>query len=269
MSSSDDATDAELGRIREFFIAERGYWRPWTETMLHVCPGFVKQYARYAGYPARKGPLTERMVELIYVGLDASASHLFEPGLHTHLKRALEVGATQADIFDVLHLVAVQGVASTCRAIDILGEFAEFSDSTEVAPIDEQLQTRLDRLGPAHALALSSVARLDPGYVQVLLDLVEHGRPGGGLSPGECSLVQLALHACFTAFNPDAIRQILTTALAQELRPAELLQAIQLGAHLAVHGSALGATVFQQVSDLKVAGSAAPSHKLESSLKPS
>ncbi|VTU38430.1 carboxymuconolactone decarboxylase family protein [Variovorax sp. PBL-E5] len=244
MSMPDSAADAERAQIKEFFIAERGYWRPWTETLLQACPGFVQHYARYAGYPARTGPLTQRMVELIYVALDTSSSHLFESGLHTHMKRALEVGATQADIVDVLHLVAVQGVASVCQAADIL---AEFTDLTQVAAIDGKLQARIDRLGPAHALALTSVARLDAGFAEVLLDFVEQGRPGAGLTPAERSLVQLALHACFTAFNPGAIRQIVATALAQGLTPAELLQAIQLGAHLAVHGTALGVNVWRTI----------------------
>jgi alkylhydroperoxidase/carboxymuconolactone decarboxylase family protein YurZ len=244
MKTPDGMTDADRAQIKESFIAERGYWRPWTETMLQACPAFVQQYARYAGYPARTGPLTQRMVELIYVALDASSSHLFEPGLHTHMKRALEVGATQADIFDVLHLVAVQGVASVCQASDILAEFADLS---AMAPIDEALQARIERLGPAHALALTSVARLDPRYAEVLLDFVEQGGPASGLTPAERSLVQLALHACFTAFDPDAIRQLVATALSQDLRPAELLQAIQLGAHLAVHGTALGTKVFRQI----------------------
>lgn len=241
---AEGMTEAERARVKDFFIAERGYWRPWTETMLEACPRFVQQYARYAGYPAHTGPLSERMVELIYVALDSSSSHLFESGLHTHMKRALEVGATQADIFDVLHLVAVQGVASVCQATDIL---AELTDLTEVTAIDEKLQVRIDRLGAAHALALNSAARLDPGYAEVLLDFVEQGRPGAGLNPAERSLVQLALHACFTAFNPGAVRQIVATALAQGLPAPELLQAIQLGAHLAVHGSALGANVFRQM----------------------
>ncbi|MGK6306646.1 carboxymuconolactone decarboxylase family protein [Variovorax sp. DT-64] len=243
MKTPDDMTDAARAQIKESFIAERGYWRPWTETMLQACPAFVQQYARYAGYPARTGPLTQRMVELIYVALDSSSSHLYEPGLHTHVKRALEVGATQADIFDVLHLVAVQGISSVCQATDILAEFADLSATA----IDEALQTRINRLGPAHALGLTSVARLDPRYAEVLLDFVEQGRPGAGLAPAERSLVQLALHACFTAFNPDAIRQLVATALSQDLTPAELLQAIQLGAHLAVHGTALGAHVFGQI----------------------
>jgi alkylhydroperoxidase/carboxymuconolactone decarboxylase family protein YurZ len=238
-------TDTARKAIKALFIAERGYWRPWTDTMLQASPGFVQQYARYAGYPARTGPLTERMVELIYVGLDASSSHLFESGLHTHMKRALEVGATQNDIFDVLHLVAVQGVVRVCHASDIL---AELAGTVEAPAVDEKLQARIDQLGAAHALSLASVARLDPGYAEVLLDFVEQGRPGAGLTPAERSLVQLALHACFTAFNPDAVRQIVTAGLSQGLIPAELQQAIQLGAHLAVHGSALGANVFRQVA---------------------
>lgn len=244
MNTPDTVTDAAREEIKALFIAERGYWRPWTDTMLQVSPGFVQQYAHYAGYPARTGPLTERIVELIYVGLDSSSAHLFESGLHTHMKRALEVGATQNDIFDVLHLVAVQGLAGVCQAADIL---FEFTGTAETPAVDEVLQARIDQLGTAHALALTSVARLDPGYAEALLDFVEQGRPGAGLTSAERSLVQLALHACFTAFNPGAIRQILATALSQDLTPAELLQAIQLGAHLAVHGTALGANVFRQM----------------------
>ena len=247
MNKPDGATDAERAQIKAFFIAERGYWRPWTETMLEARPGFVQHYARYAGHPARSGPLSARMVELIYVALDSSSSHLFESGLHTHMKRALEVGATQADIFDVLHLVAVQGVASVCTATDILGEF---TDLTGLAAIDERLQARIDRLGAAHALSLTSVALLDPGYAELLLDFVEQGSPGAGLTPAERSLVQLALHACFTAFNPDALRHIVPKALSQGLAPAELLQVIQLGAHLAVHGTALGTDAYRQMSEV-------------------
>lgn len=242
-----EMSDAERERIKAYFIAERGYWRPWTETMLQASPGFVAQYARYAGYPARTGPLSERMVELLYVALDSSASHLFESGLKTHLKRALEVGATQADVFDVLHLVAVQGASGVCQAAGIL---AELSGQDAWAPLDAGLAERIGRLGTAHGLALGAMARLDPGYAQVLLDFIEQGRPGGGLTPAERSLVQLALHACFTAANPEATRQIVATGLAQGLSTTELLQAIQLGAHLAVHGTALGANAYRQISGM-------------------
>lgn len=246
----DNTSEAERAQIKEFFIRERGYWRPWTETMLEVSPGFLEHYARYAGYPARTGPLTPRMVELIYVALDSSSSHLFASGLQTHMRRALEVGATQSDIFDVLHLVAVQGAASVCQAANILAECGgTHLGERQDEGLDARLNARIGELSEEHALSLRSLARMDPGYVEALLDLVENGRPAsGGLTPSERSLVQLALHACFTAFNPEATRQIIVAALAQGVSRSELLQAIQLGAHLSVHGTALGADTFRSIS---------------------
>jgi alkylhydroperoxidase/carboxymuconolactone decarboxylase family protein YurZ len=168
------------------------------------------------------------MVALIYIGLDASASHLFESGLNTQMQRALEAGASRADVFDVLHLVALQGVAQVCQAADILSECMGWT--------------------PDASVGTARQARMDPGYVDMLLDFVEQGHPPQGLSPAERSLVQVAMHACFTAFNPGAVRQLITTALSQGVEKAALLQAIQLGAHLSVHGAALGANVFRSLA---------------------
>jgi alkylhydroperoxidase/carboxymuconolactone decarboxylase family protein YurZ len=46
---------------------------------------------------------------------------------------------------------------------------------------------------------------------------------------------------------PDAARRAIRAALADGATPDEILQAIQLGAHLSVHGTALGATAFVNV----------------------
>ena len=246
-------TAQEREGVKKYFIAERGYWRPWVQTMLEHSPGFVQQYASYAGYPARTGPLSERMVELIYVALDSSSSHLFVSGLQTHLKRALEVGASQADVFDVLHLVAIQGLASVCQAADILAECDEL-DECEVADatqgeVDSALKDRLQKAANDHGLDLQALARMDPGYAAAVLDFMEGGRPAGpGLADSERSLIQLALHACFTAFNPEATRRMVLAARSQGVSRPEMLQAIQLGAHLAVHGTALGTTTFQELT---------------------
>lgn len=236
----------EKERIRAEFIAQRGYWRPWVETLLQDNPGFVEQYARYAGYPARTGPLSERMVELIYVALDSSGAHLFPSGLRTHMTRALQVGATPVEVLDVLHLVAVQGVGSVSQAAGIVAELAGLRlDAPVLHPV---LQQRIEQQGPAHGLALQALAALDPGYVEVLLDFMALGRPqNGGLTPAERCLVMAALQACFTAFNPEAFRAVARSALDHGVKAAELVQAVQLGAHLAVHGTALGADTLREI----------------------
>lgn len=234
----------ELDRIRERFIEARGYWRPWCETLLQGNPDFVEHYARYAAHPARTGPLSLRMVELVYVALDASSSHLYEAGLRTHMTRALEAGASEADLFDVLHLVTVQGVSRVAQAAEVLARAAPADASLT---LNEDTRHRLESTRQRHGLSLEALAMLDPAYTKVLLDWLEGGFTGSGLTSGEQLLVQLALQACFTAFDAEAVRHLVSQGLAQGLTIPQMLQVIQMGAHLAVHGTALGASVYEQL----------------------
>lgn len=234
----------DLDRIRERFIEARGYWRPWCETLLQGNPGFVEHYARYAAQPARTGPLTLRMVELVYVALDASSSHLYEAGLRTHMARALEAGASEADIFDVLHLVTVQGVSRVAQTAELL---AQTAPEGALHDLSERTSQRLETARQRHGLSLHALATLDPGYTEVLLDWLEGGFTGSGLTQSEQLLVQLALQACFTAFDADAVRHLVSQGMAQGLTIPQMLQVTQMGAHLAVHGTALGASVYGQM----------------------
>ncbi len=252
---SDEAIDRDAIKAR--FIAERGYWRPWTDALLRDNPRFLDRYAAYAGHPARVGPLSAKQVELVYVALDASSTHLFAAGLGTHMEKALAAGASPREISDVLHLVAAQGLDSVYQAVAILAdeqaraapcaggahEDATAFESPSGSPsLDEPLRARIERLDlAASEPALSLLNELDPGYLPVLLDFLEHGRPDDGLADVDRLLIEVALFACFTGHDPQALRQRIRAALADGSSAAALLQAIQLGAHLSVHGTALGA----------------------------
>ncbi|MGE8619977.1 MAG: hypothetical protein ACN6O0_19330, partial [Achromobacter spanius] len=76
---------------------------------------------------------------------------------------------------------------------------------------------------------------------------VEGGAPAGGLSHAERLLVRIALHASFTQGDQTGLHALVTHALTQGVTRAEVLQVIQLGAHLAVHGASLGATMYTKV----------------------
>ncbi|QII83694.1 carboxymuconolactone decarboxylase family protein [Bordetella hinzii] len=225
--------------IKACFIAARGYWRPWTEALLRANPTFLSHYAAYAGHPARTGPLSARMVELIYVALDASATHLYEAGLTTHMRLARQAGASEADLFDVLHRVTLQGLSAVFQAADLLHEAAPLP----ALAADDPLRARIAASCPEHAASLLRLAAADPGYVAVLLDFLAHGKPEGGLGADERVLIDLALHACFTHADMTATRALIARGLELGIARPALLQAMQLGAHLAVHGAALGATV--------------------------
>lgn len=237
----------EQRRIKQKFIAARGYWRPWTDTILKLHPAFVEQYADYAGQPARKGPLSPRMVELVYVALDASSAHLYAPGLSTHLKGALNAGATSLDVLDVLHLVAMQGLEAVYASSAILAEELGVPMPDEHPSSGEPIIDELKAAYPVAASLISRLALFDAEYAQVVADFIQFGSTGNGLSHNEHLLIQIALNACFTAFHPEAVRFHVRAALNKGISAAEIFEVIQLGAHLSVHGTALGAVSLNEV----------------------
>jgi len=238
-------TDREEA-LKAAYIAARGYWTPWTEGLLRFSPAFLERYAAYGGYPASHGPLSPVMVELLYVALDASATHLFEPGLRLHIGLALQRGATTGQLVEALQLGAAQGLAGTYRAVGILDEELDAAgmDAPELqAPLTtDQAALRReyeDRFGdwPQHCDLL---LRLDPGYLRVMLDMLTAAPTGPGLTEAESTLLSLGLSACFTAFDPEGTRRHIRRALRLGMDRRAILQVLQMTAHLGVHACALG-----------------------------
>lgn len=244
---TEDLSPAQQ-EIKAFFIAERGYWRPWTEAILRSNPEFLRRYASYAGHPARHGPLSPRMVELIYLGLDCSSTHLYVNGARTHLALAFEAGASTADVLDVLRIVTEQGLETVYESAEILAEEAgvEMQDSLPAG-----LRARVERVLPAGIRGVEALARLDPAYLDAVLEFLDCEDSLDGLGPAERSLIEIALSACFTGYNANALRRKIRFALGAGVARGEILQAIQLGAHLSVHGTALGALLLKETLDAK------------------
>lgn len=235
---------AEQLRKKEAFIAARGYWRPWTEDLLRIDPDFLEAYGRYAAHPAAKGPLSRRMAELVYVALDCSSTHMFVPGAVLHMRLALEAGASARDISDVLRLATAQGLDGCFAGIDILAEELEAAGLAEERPeltvgqiaLRDRYETAFGDW-PPHC---DYLLRRDKKYFEVLLDVLLMGHDGTGLSEREAALIRIALNACFTGLDREALRRRIRHALALHVAPAEIEQVLEMTAHLGVHSCAVG-----------------------------
>lgn len=237
--------------LKEAFIRARGYWRPWTEGLLRLDPDFLATYASYGGYPAETGPLSRKMCELIYVALDGSATHLFRSGLALHTRLAIENGATAREIIDVLRLATAQGLDGCNVGVGILVEelAAAGLDGFTGELSGQQLALRqayVARFGDFPDFC-DQWLRLDPGYFAVLLDLLAGGRGAGGLDAQASCLISIALSACFTGLNPPALRLHIRRALRLGIDTRQILQVLQMTAHLGVHACAVGVPVLLEV----------------------
>lgn len=247
------ALTPEQEALKQAYIKARGYWVDWTEGILRFSPGFLDLYARYGGHAAANGPLSPLMCELIYVALDASSTHLFESGLVLHMRYAMRHGATPAQVMEVLAMATAQGLGGTRVGVDILAEELAAAGRAPAQPnlTAEQLdiQSRwTDRFGawPRYA---ETLLHLDPGYLDLVLELNAYADPEDKLSEADRTLIGIALDACFTGLNPDALRERIRRAIALGIDPRAILQTLQMTAHLGVHACALGVPALMRIVD--------------------
>lgn len=118
--------------LKEEFIRVRGYWSELWDGVLALDPDFFEAYFRFSAVPFEHGVLEPKVKELIYIAIDASTTHLFEPGIRIHIRNALAHGATAEEIMEVLELTSVLGIHTCNVGVPILLE--EAATTTQGAP---------------------------------------------------------------------------------------------------------------------------------------
>jgi alkylhydroperoxidase/carboxymuconolactone decarboxylase family protein YurZ len=108
--------------LRDRFIEERGYWNPFWDGLLQLDPVFFEAYLTFSSVPWRNGVLEPKVKELIYVAIDASTTHLYEPGVRQHIRNALGYGASKEEVMEVLELVSVLGIHACTLGVPVLLE---------------------------------------------------------------------------------------------------------------------------------------------------
>lgn len=72
--------------------------------------------------PMRRGALDAKTIEFIAIAVDASCTHMYAPGVRRHIRKALDLGATQEEIAAVLQLTSVLGFHTMSMGAPILQE---------------------------------------------------------------------------------------------------------------------------------------------------
>lgn len=220
----------EQQAFKDEYIRARGYWVPFNDGLLRYSPEWLKAYLTYAAAPAREGPLSPRMRELIYVAVDTSTTHMFTQGLDIHIRAALGVGCSAGDLIEVMQIATMQGLDSVAAGMAILAEETTLPDG-DVSP----LLDRYAALFGDRPEWLAAVARIMPDYAEALVTLLATADREGTLSARERAIIRLALAAAPTHLDRGAMRTEIRRALAVGATVEELTQVFQLVAHLGIH----------------------------------
>jgi alkylhydroperoxidase/carboxymuconolactone decarboxylase family protein YurZ len=98
--------DAAMQALKQDFVATLGHWPDWLDTALLLSPDYAAAFMRLALAPWQPGVLSPRLKEFIYVAHYAAPTVRHEPGIRTHIRRSLALGATAAELMEVLQLAS-------------------------------------------------------------------------------------------------------------------------------------------------------------------
>jgi alkylhydroperoxidase/carboxymuconolactone decarboxylase family protein YurZ len=106
--------------LKQRFIEARGYWHEHWDNLLTLDPDYFEGYLNFSSPPWTNGPLEPKVKELLYISLNANATHLFAPGIRVHMQNALALGATKEEIMEVFEIVSVVGIHTMSVGLPIL-----------------------------------------------------------------------------------------------------------------------------------------------------
>lgn len=99
-----------------------GEWNPNWEPFYELDPAWTERFFAMAVPPMVSGVLDAKTIEFIAIAVDASCTHMYGPGVRRHIRKALDLGATQQEIAAVLQLTSVLGIHTMSLGAPILLE---------------------------------------------------------------------------------------------------------------------------------------------------
>ena len=114
--------DERRQALKADFEAKRGYWHDFWNGLLELDPDFFEAYVGFSAHPWEHGVLEPKVKELIYTAFDASATHMYVPGLRQHIENALGYGASPAEVMEVFELASTIGIHGYLAALPIVLE---------------------------------------------------------------------------------------------------------------------------------------------------
>lgn len=233
--------DARRQKLKDAFIAARGYWSELWDGVLELSPEFFEAYSMLSSVPWKHGTLPPKIKELIYVAVDASTTHLYNPGTRIHITNALKHGATRDEVMEVLEIVSVLGIHTMSTGLPILidelrksGRGAEVKDgplSAEQEKLKQDFVANRGYWNPVWEQLLQHSPEFFDAYSRLSSVPWKHGT----LEPKIRELIYVAIDAATTHLYLPGLRTHIRNALGHGATVGEIMEVLQLTSSIGVH----------------------------------
>ena len=118
------STFSDKATLKDQFVNEVGedaLDEGW-QTVLRLNPELFNASLNLRSVPRKKRHLPLKVQHLISIAVDSASTHLYVPGIQTHVKQALKEGATAAEIMEVIELTSTLGIHACNIGVPLLVE---------------------------------------------------------------------------------------------------------------------------------------------------
>jgi alkylhydroperoxidase/carboxymuconolactone decarboxylase family protein YurZ len=241
--------DARQQELKATFIKNRGYWNSFWDGLLLLSPDFFEAYLNFSSVPWKSGPLEPKVKEFIYIAIDASTTHLYEPGLRIHIENALKYGATKEEIMEVFQLTSVLGMHTCTMGVPALvEELKEAGQSGDIEklledPHRQQLKAEFIKNRGYWSEFWNSLLALDPAFFQTYLRFSSIPWQQGPLEPKVKEFIYIAIDAATTHLYEPGLRIHYRNAIKYGATREELMEVLQLTSVLGMHTCTVGVPI--------------------------
>jgi alkylhydroperoxidase/carboxymuconolactone decarboxylase family protein YurZ len=225
--------------LRAEFEGVHGYWSEPLADMARLDPVFFRAYLDLSTVPHRTAALDPKLRALVNLAIDANATHLFVPGIRRHIARAVELGASDAEIMEVLELAATLGIHAANAGVPILLEvLAERGDAPDVFDLDPRQQQLKDDFETNRGYwnpIWDGVLKLSPDFFEAYLEYSSVPWKQGVLEPKVKELVYCAFDCSATHLWLPGLKLHMRNALGHGATPLEIMEVIQIASTLGAH----------------------------------
>lgn len=236
-------------RLKEEFTTARGYWSDIWDDTLRLDPDFFESYLNFSSVPWRKGVLPPKVRELIYVAIDVSTTHLYNPGTRIHMRNALKYGATRDELMEVMELTAVLGIHSVTSGVPILIEELEAAGrGHEIVALplgkrEQRLKEQFIANRGYWSEIWNDVLRLSPDFFEAYMEFSSVPWKRGTLEPKIKELIYIAIDVSTTHLYDPGTRIHIRNALKYGATAKEIMEVFELVSVLGIHAITEGVPI--------------------------
>ncbi|MHA6692231.1 carboxymuconolactone decarboxylase family protein [Devosia sp. A449] len=225
-------------QLKDDVLRLRGYWHKFHDGLMDMAPDYLAAYLAFQNAPAVSANIEPKVCEFIYIAADGAVSHLYASGAARHIEMALDKGATEAEVLEVIQLTTLSSHMTMEAGMSALvGQMTAAGLAPDVTLTAEQQARKqsfeaLTGYWPEGGDALFTYA---PGFIDAFLRYAEIPYRDGPLPRKVKEFIRIAVCASPVGPAPKGLNRHIALALKHGATPQEIADVLQLTSAIAIH----------------------------------